>query len=126
MPQALDRAVSGRRAAQYLRMSTEHQRYSTQHQAEVIARYAADEGISGIGIKNRHALRQLLADVLGGSPGFDTILVYDVSRWGRFQNPDQSAHYEFICTEAGVTVEYCGEVFRNDGSLSSTVRRQRQ
>ncbi|MDP3495600.1 MAG: recombinase family protein, partial [Hyphomonadaceae bacterium] len=127
-----DRASSGRRAAQYLRMSTEHQRYSTQHQAETIARYAAEEGmelvatytdagISGIGIKNRHALRQLLADVLGGSPGFDTILVHDVSRWGRFQNPDQSAHYEFLCAEAGVKVEYCAELFANDGSLSSTI-----
>ncbi|MDP3176115.1 MAG: recombinase family protein, partial [Phenylobacterium sp.] len=47
--------------------------------------------------------------------------VYDVSRWGRFQNPDQSAHYEFLCAEAGVQVEYCAEMFLNDGSLSSTI-----
>ena len=33
------------RAAQYVRMSTEHQQYSTENQAEVIARYAAEHGM---------------------------------------------------------------------------------
>jgi hypothetical protein len=32
-------------AAQYVRMSTEHQRYSTENQAEVIAEYAARHGM---------------------------------------------------------------------------------
>jgi DNA invertase Pin-like site-specific DNA recombinase len=120
------------RAAQYLRMSTEHQRYSLEHQAVAIGRYAAfhgheivrtyaDEGVSGLSIQKRKGLQQLLADVLAEDRGFDVILVYDVSRWGRFQNPDQSAHYEFLCTEAGVRVEYCAELFPNDGSLSSTI-----
>jgi hypothetical protein len=49
------------------------------------------------------------------------ILVYDVSRWGRFQDSDESAYYEFICKEAGLRVEYCAEQFVNDGSLTSTV-----
>ncbi|WP_340644165.1 recombinase family protein, partial [Phenylobacterium sp.] len=119
-------------AAQYLRMSTEHQKYSTTHQAAAIEGYAqahgyqiirtyCDEGISGVSIKNRKGLQQLLADILGGSADYGVVLVYDVSRWGRFQNPDQSAHYEFLCTEAGVHVEYCAELFENDGSLSSTL-----
>jgi len=30
------------RAAQYVRMSTEHQKYSTENQSEAIARYAAE------------------------------------------------------------------------------------
>ena len=30
----------------------------------------------------RPALRQLIADVASGPDVFDTILVYDVSRWG--------------------------------------------
>ena len=120
------------RAAQYLRKSTEHQRYSTENQAAAIAKYArrrgcrivktyTDEGISGLQLKNRKALKQLLADAVSDDPGYDLILVYDVSRWGRFQNPDQSAHYEFLCSEAGVPVEYCAESFVNDGSLSSTL-----
>jgi DNA invertase Pin-like site-specific DNA recombinase len=121
-----------RRAVQYLRMSTEHQRYSLEHQAAAIGRYAetrgydviasyVDEGISGVDIRKRNGLRTLLADVLGGDCAFDTILVYDVSRWGRFQNPDQSAHYEFLCAQAGVHVEYCAELFENDGSIPSTL-----
>lgn len=120
------------RAAQYLRMSTEHQRYSPINQAAAIAAYArakgykvvktyADEGISGLGLKNRKGLQALLSEALGGAPEFDVILAYDVSRWGRFQNPDQSAHYEFLCSDAGVPVEYCAEPFTNDGSLSSTL-----
>ena len=94
-------------AAQYVRMSTEHQRYSTENQAEAIAQYAArqgfeivctyaDNGKSGLRIEGREALRQMLTDVESGGAGFKAILVYDVSRWGRFQDPDQSAHYEFI------------------------------
>jgi hypothetical protein len=33
------------RAAQYVRMSTEHQKYSTENQAEIIAVYAATRGM---------------------------------------------------------------------------------
>lgn len=127
-----ERAPPHRLAAQYLRMSTEHQRYSTAHQADAIAAYAlkngiqviqtyADEGISGVSIRHRLGLQSLLADVVSGAAAYDTVLVYDVSRWGRFQNPDQGAHYEFLCAEAGVQVEYCAEQFSNDGSLSSTL-----
>ena len=52
---------------------------------------------------------------------FSVILVYDVSRWGRFQDADESAYYEFICKEAGIAVHYCAEQFENDGSLSATI-----
>jgi DNA invertase Pin-like site-specific DNA recombinase len=118
-------------AAQYLRMSAEHQRYSTENQAAAIATYAhehgyevvrtyVDNGISGLRLKNRKALQTLLADAMAGEPGFSVILVYDVSRWGRFQDPDQSAHDEFLCSEAGVAIEYCAESFENNGSLSAT------
>ena len=121
-----------RQAAQYLRMSTEHQRYSLEHQAAAIAIYAAtkgfeivrtyqDVGRSGLRLKQRDALRELLADVLSGQAAFDTVLVLDVSRWGRFQDTDESAHYEYICRAAGVQIWYCAEVFENDGSMASTI-----
>lgn len=120
------------RAAQYLRASTEHQRYSTQLQAAAISQYAAlhgyevvrtfvDDGVSGLTIRQRSGLQSLLAEVVGGNADYTSVLVYDVSRWGRFQNPDQSAHYEFICAEAGVQIIYCAEQFANDGSLSATI-----
>jgi DNA invertase Pin-like site-specific DNA recombinase len=53
---------------------------------------------------------------VSGQADFTTILVYDVSRWGPFQDTDESAHFEFICRKAGVAVEYCAEEFQNDGS----------
>jgi DNA invertase Pin-like site-specific DNA recombinase len=120
------------RAAEYVRMSTEHQRYSTENQQAVIRRYAAergisvvrsyaDEGRSGLDLEGRAGLRSLLRDVESGVVGFSIVLVLDVSRWGRFQDADESAYYEYICKKAGVRIEYCAEPFENDGSISSTI-----
>jgi DNA invertase Pin-like site-specific DNA recombinase len=120
------------RAAQYVRMSTEHQQYSTENQAEDIARYAelhgleivrtyADEGKSGLNLEGRVSLQQLITDVTEHRADFDVVLVYDISRWGRFQDADQSAYYEYICRNAGVKVQYCAEQFDNDGSIGSTI-----
>ena len=131
-PSEADDASTDLRAAQYVRMSTDLQQYSTQNQADAIAAYAAqhkltivreyaDEGRSGLYFDSRPALKQLISYVLLGRADFSRILVYDVSRWGRFQDADESAHCEFICREAGVGVEYCAEQFRNDGSLMSNI-----
>lgn len=120
------------RAAQYVRMSTEHQQYSTENQGDKIREYAArrgiqivrtyaDEGKSGLRIDGRAALQQLIADVQEGKADFQIILVYDVSRWGRFQDADESAYYEYICRRAGIQVTYCAEQFENDGSPVSTI-----
>lgn len=120
------------RAAQYVRMSTDHQQYSTQNQADKIREYAqhrhieivktyADEGRSGLRIDGRQALQQLIEDVESGTADFQIILVYDVSRWGRFQDADESAYYEYICRRAGIQVAYCAEQFENDGSPVSTI-----
>ena len=49
------------------------------------------------------------------------ILVFDVSRWGRFQDADESAYYEYICRRARIEVHYCAEQFENDGSPVSTI-----
>jgi len=123
---------SSERAAQYVRMSTDHQKYSIDNQVEVIAAYAAirnlvivqaytDAGKSGLRLEGRNALRQLIDDVQNGRANFSTVLVYDVSRWGRFQDTDESAYYEFICKQAGVSVQYCAEQFENNGSLIATI-----
>jgi DNA invertase Pin-like site-specific DNA recombinase len=52
---------------------------------------------------------------------FEFILVYDVSRWGRFQDADEAAHYEFQCKQAAIKVIYCAEQFDNDGSPVATI-----
>jgi len=120
------------RAAQYVRMSTEHQQYSTHNQADKIREYAdkrgieivktyADDGKSGLSIGGRASLQKLISDVELGVADFNVILVYDVSRWGRFQDADESAYYEYICKRAGINVAYCAEQFENDGSPVSTI-----
>ena len=64
----IDNAPS-RRMAQYVRMSTEHQQYSTENQSDAIAQYAlehnmeivrtyADAGKSGLSIEGRPGLKQ--------------------------------------------------------------------
>jgi DNA invertase Pin-like site-specific DNA recombinase len=119
-------------AAQYVRMSTEHQKYSPENQSASIAAYAhrngltivrtySDHGKSGLRLDGRKALKQLIADVCSGNTNFKYILVLDVSRWGRFQDADESAYYEYICKAAGLAVRYCAEPFENDGSLLATL-----
>src|SRR5580700_7267805 len=118
--------------AQYLRMSTEHQQYSLENQSLAIQKYAETHGFevvrtysdaakSGLVLRRRIGLQQLLRDVVGGSSGYRAILVYDVSRWGRFQDTDESAHYEFLCKSASVPVHYCAETFANDGTFPSLI-----
>ncbi|MCC8954130.1 recombinase family protein [Bradyrhizobium sp. Pear77] len=113
-------------------MSTDEQDYSTLNQAEAIAAYAAAHGIeivrkysdearSGLDLNGRPGLKSLLNDVQTKQADFGVILVYDVSRWGRFQDADESAHYEYLCKGSGIPVIYCAEDFENDGSLASTL-----
>jgi DNA invertase Pin-like site-specific DNA recombinase len=120
------------RAVEYVRMSTENQQYSTENQADKIREYAAlrgieiirtyaDAGKSGLRIDGRASLQQLIKDVESGTADFTIILVYDISRWGRFQDADESAYYEYRCRRAGIQVAYCAEQFENDGSPVSTI-----
>ena len=113
-------------------MSTGLQQYSTENQMAAIEHYAAendmeivavysDEARSGLRYENRPGMQQMLADALSDESGFDTILVYDISRWGRFQDTDEAASLEFACKKAKVRVHYCKEQFINDGSPMAAV-----
>lgn len=118
--------------AEYVRMSTDHQRYSTENQSDAIHAYAEahgmviertyrDEGKSGLDLGGRAALQRLLGDIEHGYVPFEAVLVFDVSRWGRFQNADEAAFYEYRCFQAGVRVIYVAEPFENDGSPLATI-----
>jgi DNA invertase Pin-like site-specific DNA recombinase len=130
--QSADKPPGLIRAAEYVRMSTDHQQYSTENQRAAIQRFAdthgiaivrsfVDAGKSGVGIQGRDALQDLLRTVESGQADFSTILVYDVSRWGRFQEPDEGAYYEFRCVRANITVQYCAEQFPTDNAPMSAV-----
>ncbi len=115
------------RAAAYVRMSTATQELSPQLQEAYLRRYAeahamqvvrvyADLGRSGLVLAGRAGLQALLADVAAGHPDFAVLLVYDVSRWGRYQDGDEAGFYEFLCRQAGIRLVYCAENFINDGT----------
>ncbi|RZN03835.1 hypothetical protein CWO91_31565 [Bradyrhizobium genosp. SA-3] len=126
------------RAAQYVRMSTDYQQYSIENQAAVIATYAAlhklpivrtyrHEGESRLKLTNRQGLIDLIEDVQSGQADFGHLLVFDISRWGRFQDVDESAHYEFICRKAGVRVDLMGKLVerseRHRGATAGQMRK---
>ena len=136
MPRFVARKIvkrpSNLRAVEYLRASTDHQRFSISNQRRAITKYAADHDITivrsyvdpartGLTMRNRYGLKQLISDVHDPNRNFNAILVFDVSRWGRFQDIDESAHYEFLCKARGVSIRYCAEPFVNDGALINTI-----
>ena len=119
-------------AAQYVRTATEQQQYSTANQSDKIRDYASkrglvivktytDEGKSGLSIFGRTGFQKLLSDVDSGRTDFNLILVYDISRWGRFLDPGEGAYYEDICKRAGIQVTYCAEQFENNSTSVSTI-----
>lgn len=117
--------AGGKTAAQYLRMSTEHQKYSPENQREYIEKYAKEHRItilhtyddaarSGLSLDNRPGLRSLLHDVENGVINVSLILVYDVSRFGRFQDIEEAAHYSWLLKRSGVRIIYCAEPFSEE------------
>jgi DNA invertase Pin-like site-specific DNA recombinase len=104
-------------AAQYVRMSTDQQSLSIEVQKVAIREYAREHGIeivrtfedygkSGLSLEGRPAMQELLKIAGGKGCPFKLILVLDVSRWGRFQDPDEAGYHEFHCRRNGVKVLY--------------------
>ena len=113
------------RAAAYVRMSSDRQElsigtqlaaihaYAQAHHMEVIRVYE-DAAKSGLQISNRDGMKRLLREVMDEPRPFDSVLVYDVSRWGRFQDIDAAAYYEYTCRLHGAKVIYVQEHFGSD------------
>ncbi|WP_321206132.1 recombinase family protein [Limnobaculum sp. M2-1] len=118
--------------AQYLRMSTDNQKYSLYNQKLFIRKYAAengmvivktyqDEGKSGLTVSGRQGLQNLIEDVTQHKLNVEAILVYDVSRFGRFQDPDESGFYDFLLKKSGIPVIYCAEPVSKDNPEMSSL-----
>ncbi|MDO9433979.1 recombinase family protein [Hydrogenophaga sp.] len=113
------------RAVAYVRMSTSQQDLSIGTQLAAIHSYAEvnnlqvirvyeDAARSGLGITNREGMKSMIRDVMETPRPFDVVLVYDVSRWGRFQDIDAAAYYEYTCRLHGAKVVYVQEKFGAD------------
>jgi DNA invertase Pin-like site-specific DNA recombinase len=122
------------KAALYLRRSTDEilQRDSLATQEEVLRVYAAEcdhdvvavysDSASGRSTKHRDGFRELIRIVTTSTPPpFGIVLVRDVSRWGRFNDIDESAYWEFMLASHGVRVAYIEERFGEDSSPYSAL-----
>lgn len=102
--------------------------FAKNHDIEIIHE-EADEGKSGLSAK-RPGFEKLFDDwVLNeDAPKFDYVLVLDVSRWGRFQDPDEAAYWEMQCKKRDIRVIYFSKGFPKEGeqlltSLETSINR---
>ncbi|CNG20570.1 resolvase family site-specific recombinase [Yersinia enterocolitica] len=111
--------------AQYLRMSTDHQQYSLFNQSQFIGKYASehdlniihtydDSGKSGVTANRRDAFHQLIDDVVREKINIKAVLVYDISRFGRFQSIDQFGYYTHQLKMHDVKIIYCANPITED------------
>lgn len=131
-PEEKVESLPKRKAAAYLHSATsctpdDPQDPAIREQNELIRAYAQRNNMDIVktyidggkcGVDARSGLRNMIADAHSGAAKYEVILMRDISRWGREQ-PDESAHYEFICRRAGVDVLYVDEPLKNDGSVMS-------
>ncbi len=112
--------------------STEHHNPWIEKQLDCIRKYAArrnmeiievftDAGKSGFKVKGGESLQRMVATVESGNASFQCILTYDINRWGRSQDSDESGYYESVCKRAGITVHYCAEYHSRCGSPTSNI-----
>ncbi len=76
-----------------------------------------DDGVSGL-TADRPGFRNLFTKWVNNldAPHVDYIIVYDMSRWGRFQDPNEAGHYAHLCQQKGITIQYV-----NRGRLEGVV-----
>ncbi|WP_343641830.1 recombinase family protein [Chryseobacterium sp.] len=87
------------------------ERFALEHNITIIHE-EVDEGVSGL-LANRPGFERLFDNWIKNvhAPDFDYVLVYDVSRWGRFQDQDQAGHYVYLCKKHGKDVVYVSRGF---------------
>lgn len=119
-------------AIAYIRRSTDMQEASLDDQRRSIADYAqkesfrlvrefCDDAISGKTMDARPGFKNRIEFARNSNGEQYTLLVYDVSRFGRFENPKEATYWEFELERHGIKVHYVTEDMQNDGSLGSYI-----
>jgi len=90
--------------------------FANKHKIKIVHE-EADEGVSGLQA-NRSGFQNLIQEWILNStaPHFEYVLVYDVSRWGRFQDQDEAGYYEFLCRKSGKQIIYIDQGFPRHGT----------
>ncbi len=120
------------RAIAYCRCSTDMQEASIPDQKKSIEEYASknsleiirwfdDEGRSGRNAEERPAFMSMIDYVRSSPNNFKYVLVYDCSRWGRFENPKEATYWEVMIEKCGKKVKYVTEGYINDDSIGAYV-----
>jgi DNA invertase Pin-like site-specific DNA recombinase len=78
--------------------------FAEKHNLKIIHEFA-DRGKSGLNAEGRPGFNEMM-EWVRTRDDFQFVLVLDVTRWGRFQDMDLSAHYESLCTQHGKQVIY--------------------
>ena len=126
MPRHNARTTRNPRAVGYVRRSTDKQEQSIGDQKKALQAYASEHGlrlgkfyvddaISGTSTLGRRAFQEMIADAQSEPRGFDTIVVYDVKRFGRIDN-DEAGYYRHLLRTHGVEIRYVSENFNGDST----------
>lgn len=112
-----------KRAIAYLRKSTDLQETSLEQQRENILLFAKEHSIEviecfaeeacGENVEGRPQFRKMIERCKAES-GFQYVLVYDISRWGRFENPKESVYWEVEVEKTGKRVVFVSEGLREE------------
>jgi len=108
------------------------QEASLEDQRKAIRQYAADnnfslvrefcdDAISGKTAEDRPSFQSVVDFARTNKNEPYTLLVYDVTRFGRFENPKEATYWEVELEKNNMSVHYVTEGFNNDGSLGSYI-----
>jgi len=112
-----------KRAIAYLRKSTDLQETSLEQQRENVLLFAQKHAIKvvkffaeeacGENVEGRPQFRRMI-DCCKAQQSFQYVLVYDISRWGRFENPKESVYWEVEVERTGKRVVFVSEGFKEE------------
>jgi len=112
-----------KRAIAYLRKSTDLQETSLEQQREKVLQFAKEHSIRvveffaeeacGENVEGRPQFRKMI-ECCKSKEDFQYILVYDISRWGRFENPKEAVYWEVEVEKTGRKVIFISEGFKEE------------
>ncbi|UCB57049.1 MAG: recombinase family protein [Candidatus Omnitrophota bacterium] len=112
-----------KQAIAYLRKSTDLQETSLEQQKEKILLFAKQHSIKvieffaeeacGENVEGRPQFRKMI-ECCKLKDDFQYVLVYDISRWGRFTNPKEAVYWEVEVERADKKVVFVSEGFKED------------
>jgi DNA invertase Pin-like site-specific DNA recombinase len=88
-------------------------KFAREHGIEIIREFA-DYGKSGLSTEGREDFKKIMEMIVDTSKEFEYVLVLDMSRWGRYQDIDLSAHYRALCKQYGRKVIYTDMGMRDE------------